>query len=562
MPLIVSTGHASLAGPRPRNEDFVGMAVPEGDELAVKGVLAAIADGVSGNGGGREAAEYTVRGLLTDYYAAPDTWEPALAIDRVLDAINRWVLAQGQSHPEWRGMATTLTALVLRGRRYTLAHAGDTRCYLLRAGRLTQLTTDHVWEQPEMQHVLTRGIGIDVSLHLDFADGELEPADHFLLLSDGVWEPLRDAGLLELLKFPRAPQPLAAALVEAALARGSRDNCSALVLRVDGLPDPGASDLTAESRALPVLEKLKPGQRIDGFTVLNVLAESRATLLYTARDEGSGQTLVIKALHPGFARDPQEREAFAREEWLARRLVSRHFPQYVPLATGRRSGLYFVMTWHRGQTWQQMLDSGRHFSIPEVAQAGARLLRGVAVLHRLSVLHRDIKPANVHIDQGGDLRILDFGVATSGAAEDTASRAGTPSFLAPELFAGGEPGVATDLYAAAVTLYHLLTRKYPYGEIEPFQNPRFGEAVPASRHRRDIPVWLDHVLAKGVARDPKLRFETAEEFILALERGDLAPLAAPRPTPLAGRDPLTFWRMVAIFALVANLLLLLLLLER
>lgn len=560
MPLIVSTGHASLTGPRPRNEDFVGMIVPTGDELPVKGILAAIADGVSGNGGGREAAEYTVRGLLTDYYAAPDTWEPALAINRVLGAINRWVLAQGQSHPEWRGMATTLTALVLRGRRYTLAHVGDTRCYLVRGGRLTQLSTDHVWEQPGMQHVLTRGVGIDARMLLDFADGDLEPGDQFLLLCDGVWETLRESGLLELLKFSRAPQALATELVEAALARGSRDNCSALVLRVDGLPEPGALDLNAASHALPALEKLKPGQGIDGFTTLNVLAESRATLLYTVRDDASSQTLVLKALHPGFARDGAEREAFAREEWLARRLVSRHFPQYVPLAAGRRSRLYFIMTWHRGQTWQQMLDSGRHFSIPEVVQAGAQLLRGLAVLHRLSVVHRDIKPSNVHIDQGGALRILDFGIATSGAAQSAATRAGTPSFLAPELFGSGEPGVSTDLYAAAVTLYHLLTRKYPYGEIEPFQNPRFGDPLLASRQRRDIPMWLDHVLARGVARDPQQRFETAEEFILALERGELAPLAAPRATPLAGRDPLLFWRTVAILALTANLLLLLLLL--
>jgi len=562
MPLIVSTGHASLTGPRPRNEDFVGMAVPEGEELPVKGVLAAIADGVSGNGGGREAAEYTVRGLLTDYYAAPDTWEPALAIDRVMNAINRWVLAQGQSNPEWRGMATTLTALVLRGRRYILAHAGDTRCYLLRGGRLTQLTVDHVREQPGMQHVLTRGIGIDARLHLDFSDGELQTGDQFLLLSDGVWETLREAGLLESLKFSRAPQALASALAETALARGSHDNCSALVLRVDSLPQPGASDLNTDSRSLPALDKLKAGQGIDGYTVLNVLAESRATLLYTVRDDASGQTLVLKALHPGFARDPAEREAFAREEWLARRLLSRHFPQYVPLAAGRRTYLYFVMTWHRGQTWQQMLDAGRHFSVPEVAREGVQLLKGLAVLHRLSVLHRDIKPANVHIDQGGDLRILDFGVATSGASEDAAARAGTPSFLAPELFAGGKPGVATDLYAVAVTLYHLLTRKYPYGEIEPFQNPRFGEPAPASAQRRDTPMWLDHVLARGVARDPKQRFETAEEFILALERGELAPLAAPRATPLAERDPLLFWRTIAIIALIVNLLLLLLLLAR
>lgn len=564
MPLSVSTGHASLAGIRPRNEDFVGMILPEGEELSVKGVLAAIADGVSGHGGGREAAEYTVRGLLTDYYAAPDTWDVPLALDRVANAINRWVIAQGHAHPEWRGMATTLTALVLRGRRYTIAHAGDTRCYLLRAGHLAQLTTDHVWDRPEMQHVLTRGIGIDERLHLDFIDGDAQEGDVFLLLCDGIWETLREPGLRALCVAHPEPRTLAAALADTALARGSRDNCSALVLRVDALPAADGADVSAASRALPALDKLKPGQHIDGFTVLNVLAESRATLLYTARDGTSGQTVVLKTLHPTLARDAQVREAFAHEEWLARRIVAPQFPQYIPLAAGRRTALYFVMSWHRGETWQQMLEAGRHFSVPEAVQGGLTLLRGLGALHRLSVLHRDIKPANVHIDASGTLRILDFGVASSAATADNdgGARAGTPSYLAPELFAGGSPDARTDLYATAVTLYHLLTRAYPYGEIEPFQNPRFGDPAPASKYRRDLPVWLDNVLAKGVARDPRARFETAEEFVLALERGELAPLPAQRATPLAVRDPALFWRSVAVISAVLNLLLLYILLLR
>ena len=111
MPLSVSTGHSSLAGLRPRNEDFVGMIVPTGEELAVKGILAAIADGVSGHGGGREAAEYAVRGLLSDYYATPDTWPVTQSVDRVVKAINSWVQQQGRIRPELSGMATTLTSM-------------------------------------------------------------------------------------------------------------------------------------------------------------------------------------------------------------------------------------------------------------------------------------------------------------------------------------------------------------------------------------------------------------------------------------------------------------------
>ncbi len=559
MPLSVSTGHASLAGARPRNEDFLGMIVPQGDELASKGVLAAIADGVSGHGGGREAAEYAVRGLLSDYYATPDTWETPLAIDRVANAINRWVMAQARAHSEWSGMATTLTALVLRGQRYCVAHVGDSRCYLARGGTLTQLTTDHVWDRAGMDHVLTRGIGLDDRLHLDFSEGEVQEGDTFILLTDGVWEPLRERTLADMLRVHQQPQTLAQALAEAALARGSQDNASALVVRADSLPQAGAQDVNAASRALPVPAKLKPGQSMDGFVIQNVLAESRTTLLYTARDGSGGQTVVLKTLHPRLAEDKGEIEAFAREEWLARRVVSRHFPQYVPLAAGRRTQLYFTMSWHAGSTWQQMLDADYHMSIPDAVRGGVQLLKGLGALHRLSVLHRDIKPANIHIDSSGELRILDLGVAAVAAhAEGTphAPRAGTPSYLAPELFDGGEPDATTDLYAVAVTLFHMLTRHYPYGEIEPFQTPKFGEPAAPSRWRRDIPVWLERVLLKGVAREGKQRFETAEEFVLALERGEAGLLPVQRATPYAERDPLAFWRAVGITSIVINLLLL------
>ena len=124
-PLQVCVGHASSTGRRETNEDFFGAVTPEGTVLSTKGALLAVADGVSGAGGGREAAEYTVRSLLGDYYATPDTWEVPLALDRVLTAVNRWLLAQSSAHGELAGMATTLSALVLRGTRFHLAHVGD-----------------------------------------------------------------------------------------------------------------------------------------------------------------------------------------------------------------------------------------------------------------------------------------------------------------------------------------------------------------------------------------------------------------------------------------------------
>jgi hypothetical protein len=79
--------------------------------------------------------------------------------------------------------------------------------------------------------------------------------------------------------------------------------------------------------------------------------------------------------------------------------------------------------------------------------------------------------------------------------------------------------------------------------------------VPPGRYRPDVPLWLENVLLKAVARDPADRFETAEEFLLALERGASRPLPAPAPTPLARRDPAMVWRAVAAVSIVINVLL-------
>jgi len=107
MPLRVDVGYSSLTGPRDRNEDFCGMVTPHGSELENKGLLAAVADGIGGHLGGREAAEYTVRGLLSDYYATPDTWSVPHALDKVVGALNRWVVAEAARQAELAGMSAT-----------------------------------------------------------------------------------------------------------------------------------------------------------------------------------------------------------------------------------------------------------------------------------------------------------------------------------------------------------------------------------------------------------------------------------------------------------------------
>ena len=739
-PLEILLGHASRTGPRPANEDFVAAAMPEGDERAAKGVLLAIADGVGGHAHGREAAEYSVRSLLADYFSTAHTWSVQKSLDTVLGAANRWLLAQSARTAETAGMATTLTALVLRGRRWHLAHVGDSRAYLWRDGALLRLSEDHTWPHPELSNVLRRALGLESRLLVDHDDGELALGDVFVLLTDGVWNTLGDEAIAALLArqagqekeregggraavgvvTPKPvtrgteaqgragrengvgvseeagacarvaeagldPQAAADALVEAALRAGGNDNASALVACVRALPADNLRDRLAAGRRLPLPPRLAEGDTLDGLRVEAVLHVSRLTVLYRVcriedstaaiaacaaptspqaastspaasvpvgaprganaasiapdhvadgtaaiaacaaptspqaastlpqsapdpvgaprgaiaasigpdhvadgtaaiaacaaptspqvastspqsapvpvgapRGANAAPRWVLKTLLPAHEHDEDARRALVREEWLARRVPAQGFPQVTDWPA--RAHLYYLMSWHEGESLKALLARGERLRAHEVAELGARVLRLVGVLHRLGIVHRDIKPDNLHLGRDGVLRLLDLGVAAS-EAEDLReiNNPGTPSYMAPELFAGTPANEASDLYACGVTLYELLTRKFPYGEVEPFQHPRFGEPVPPTRHRPDTPAWLEAVLLKACAREPAARFETAEEFRLALERGAWQPLAVPRRTPLLERRPTLALKLIALASLLLNVVLLFLL---
>lgn len=550
MSLTLQIGQASAIGPKTRNEDALACVTPEPALLASKGCLFALADGVSNCANGKLAAESTVRAVAADYYATPETWEIAQALDRLLTAHNRWLQAQTAAQP----LLTTLSVLVLRGRRFTVAHVGDCRVYRLRQQRLTALTIDHVWDQPEMRHVLKRAVGLDAHLMLDFHDGELETGDIFLLACDGVWEPLGDKRLHELLQLHDDPQRAAEALVKAAHAAGGQDNASAIVVRISELAAPGLQDEFARLIELPLPPRLKPGQTFEGLTIQALLHESRATLLYRVSDEQQREW-VLKTLNPLISDDPQAQQGLLIEEWLQKRLTAHYFAEVKILP--ERQFLYYLVRWYPGQTLADYRRQLGSVSISDAVKFGIRLSKGLGALHRLNIVHRDIKPENIHLDTDDKLRILDFGVAHCPGLthDDGTGNPGTPSFMAPELFDGASADAATDLYAAGVTLYWLLTGHYPYGEIEPFQHPKFGDPTPPTRYRPDLPMWLESLLLKAVAREPRQRFETAEEMLLALERGDSRPIQVRRASPLLQRSPLSVWRNVALGSLLLNLVL-------
>jgi serine/threonine protein phosphatase PrpC len=237
--LDVEFGCASEARSGERNEDFFGLSWPAGRALATKGILAALADGTGGGGGGRIAAEFVARSVFSDYYLTPENWEVARSLGAVLDPINRWLYHESTNNSRYGDMVTSLSALVLRGQRCHIAHVGDTRIYHLSGDSFEQVTTDHVWQRKSTQRVLRRAVGMDERLLLESLEREIRVRDIFLLISDGVWEMHDDRTLRRYLELDEDPQETARAIVKTAVAKArfaTRSDTTALVLRIDALP--------------------------------------------------------------------------------------------------------------------------------------------------------------------------------------------------------------------------------------------------------------------------------------------------------------------------------------
>jgi len=555
MSLQLSFAEASATGPREENQDALRLVTPAPALAASKGYLFAIADGVSQCADGGLAARSTLQALALDYYATPQTWGVAQALERLLLAQNRWLQANGGGQP----LLTTVSALVIRGRRFTLAHVGDCRVYRWHGGQLQRVSEDHVWDQPGMEHVLKRALGLDQHLVLDFLDGELRVDEHFVLLSDGVWATLGDTAIAAILRDQPDLHSAARTLVNAAHLAGSQDNASALLVRVDALGESSIGDALIQLQQWPLPPPLKPGQFFEGWQVEGIRAQSQQSLLYRVRD-AQQQSWLLKTLPGRLNDDHQAGHALLAEEWFLKRVAGRHFPEVH--GGGQRQHLYYVMREYGGSTLAQLYKQTGPLPLAQWQTLAERLLRAVGLLHRRQILHRDIKPENLLLGDDGELRLLDFGLAwCPGLSQDPPSvLPGTPSYIAPEAFRGDLPSAQQDLYAVGVTLYFLLTGHFPYGEIEAFQRPRFGLPVSPARYRPDVPEWLAHSLERGVAALPEQRFETAEEWLLLLEQGERCSLNV-RPRPLLEREPLKVWQTLALVSLGVNVLLVFLLLH-
>ncbi|MGZ3311466.1 MAG: bifunctional protein-serine/threonine kinase/phosphatase, partial [Xanthobacteraceae bacterium] len=509
--------------------------------------------------GGREAAEIAVRGFLDGFCDLPETMEARRAAAIVLNSLNGWIHSQAQRDPELAGMGCTFTALVLRGRTAHVLHVGDSRAYRLSRDHLSCLTTDHVRQGrgAGRSNILTRALGVETEVRLDYNSQPVAQHDRFLLCSDGVHGFLADEFIAAIMRERVSSEDTARALVAAAFDAGSSDNCTALVLDVVGLETADTADIGADIAQLPLIAVPQGGETVDGFVLKVLLSDGRYTRLFGAEDEVQGGEVALKFPKPPLGSVQTYRAAFVREAWVGARVSSPWLGQVIEMPPGRQSCLYTAMPLYQGELLETRLARRPALGLEEGRNIAIKLARAAAALHRAGIIHRDIKPDNVILEREGSLKLIDLGVVRVPGMEDAPPEEipGTPAYMAPEMF-DGEPGnEATDIYALGVTIFRAFTGEFPYGNADATSPPRRERPVLLSALRPDLPAWLQAALARAVAADPADHVRDMAEFAVEMEAGPArAPLVIQRPRTLYERDPLRFWQGVAALLALALLL--------
>lgn len=564
--LKLSIGQFSDRGRKETNQDFHGALIPEQPFLGSKGIAVALADGISTSSVSRVASECAVKSFLEDYYCTSDSWSVKTAAQRVISATNSWLFAQTRRSPSTyadKGYVCTFNALIIKSATAHLFHIGDARIYRLSGRGLEQLTEDHRIAVSQQRSYLGRALGANPQVEIDYVALKVEAGDVFLLMTDGVYEFTDPRFITEAVTGGAGNlDNAAAAIVAEALKRGSQDNLTVQIVRIDAVPDGEASEIIGHLPELALPPLLEPGTVFDGYHIVRELHGSFRSHVYLAIDTENDRPVTLKIPSIDLRADPAYLKRFAMEEWIARRINSPHVVK-AAAPTRRRNYLYVVMEFIDGQSLSQwMIDHPR----PDLETARGiveQIARGLQAMHRLEMLHRDLRPANVMIDKTGTAKIIDFGstlvAGVSDSAADTPDILGTVQYTAPECLLGDGGSFRADIFSLGVIAYEMLTGRLPYDARAARARTRTQQRRlnyrTALAEDRDIPVWIDGALRKAVHTDPLKRYGELSEFTYDLRHPNRA-FTNMVPAPILERNPVLFWQVVSaiLAAVIAALL--------
>ena len=491
---IETSGLTLAKGTQLKGDDFFEVKVMENITVAV------VCDGVGSALQGAEAAKRTSNFLVHSLKNRPKSWSMEKSILHFIENINRVLYMESMEDYEREELVTTLAMVVIEGDRLYGVNVGDSRIYLQRNGQFTQLSNDHAMDEEGMENVLTSAMGLEETVSPYYFENNLQASDQILLCSDGLYNELSIDEMADGMKMS------ASFLVKKASKLHDDDlpdDTTAVVLEIKEL-DPR---LKFKQSDLLVQEHYKAGEVIDGYTLTKSLIQNNRTWLCEKR----GLKYVIKFVPFEAVDDEIQLDLFVKEVWMAKRLKAGFFPKAV--VPKNRTHRYYIMAFVEGDTLKEYTLKKR-LSLDLSIELSIFLLKMAQFLIKHDLVHGDIKPENIVITRRkGKLifKMIDFGSITE--AYSNVTRAGTPSYLAPERFTRSPVNEQTEVYAIGVTLYEALTGKFPFGEIEPFQTPSFDKNIKVpSKLNAKIPAWLESVVMRALETDTDKRYHNYSEM--------------------------------------------------
>jgi len=537
---LTFAGHSSIGPVRHHNEDSFGFWQSENeDDRLVQGLIAAVADGVGGLSAGEIASKMAIDIALGTFSSSALGQKPNQILDQIFREANLDIYNFGLES-ELKQMATTLSACILRGKEAFIGHVGDTRVYLVRGNQIKQLTSDHTYVEmqvklgliskedameSELRSVLTRTLGQNPIVQVDFVKSALMNRDCIVLCSDGLHGSLMDHEIADAV-IKMSPKEACDYLINTAENRGAEDNISVLVARVEEVRQTAfyrglsSSHATEQAEGTPaVTADIEVGQVLDNrFEITEVIHRSAMSTVFKATDNQTQNTVAIKVPLMNLEADPAFYSRFEREEEIGKALDHPGILKIVPIE--QKSRPYIVMEYVIGKTLDRLMQSVGLLPVSDTLKIASRVCDALDYMHKHGVIHRDMKPSNIMICEDGTLRIMDFGIAKTEAMKRItfggfSPTMGTPDYMAPEQIKGKRGDQRTDIYSLGTILYEMLTGQVPFQgpNVYAVMNARLVGDPPAPRKLNpELSPQVEEIVLHAMERDSAKRYQSASEM--------------------------------------------------